>query len=178
MTMTTGVVTRAVVKDVGIAELKVGDMLLQDIIGYKDHILMFQGKRLTNRDIIWLRKKLQEKAPRLAGERYRTGIKAPGKIEDKNGAVLVKAGETITVEKLAPLLEQGFKMLPAADGSESSTFYQEFAWNGKPYRIDEFNPAVRVETLTLVDPEGKPVADAKIAEPEAEKSEIKKKKAK
>lgn len=146
-------VQKAVIKNVQVAELNPGDRILQDVVGYKSHIMFFQGRVLNNRDIAWLREKLKEAKPKLASERYQTKRKSPGAIRDKDGNVLVKAGVPITDEALAPLLKQGFTRV---DGMESGVviYTREATWpDDRPWRIDQFNPAVKVETTVTINDE-------------------------
>jgi hypothetical protein len=143
-------IQKSVVRSVTVAELKQGDRLLQDVIGYKENPIMFQGKVMNNRDIAWLKQKLKQPKPKLASERYQTKRKAASAIKDKNGAVLVKAGAPITEEALAPLLKEGFIL---TDGMDSSVkvFVREQIWpDNRPWRVDQFNPSVRIETVVTI----------------------------
>src|SRR3990167_985322 len=127
-------ISKSVVKSATIAELKQGDRLLQDIIGYKDNPIMFQGKVLNGRDIAWLKQKLKQPKPRLSSERYQTKRKAAAAIKDKNGAVLVKAGGQITEEALAPLLKEGFALTDGMDATVK-VFAREQIWpDNRPWR--------------------------------------------
>lgn len=151
--------TKAVVRDVTIPELKLGDQLLSEVVGYKGRVLLHQGTRITARHLSWLRKQLEAQPPRLAARRYQTKVKAPGRICAEDGTVLVKPGELITEEKLAPLLKEGFQMFPGGDG-ETKVYTKPTVWpKDQPYRIDQFNPAVRVEGIVYVDDKDQELAD-------------------
>ena len=146
-------IQKSVVREVPVAELKVGDRLLMDLMGYKDRVVMQQGKTLNNRDIAWIREKMKEVPPRLATERYQTKRKAIANIRTRDGRALVKPGDPVTEEALAPLLQEGFQRIPAPE-SGVVWFMREQKWpENVPYRIDQFNPTVRIETLAHVNDE-------------------------
>jgi len=166
-------VQKSVVKAVHVSELKAGDRLLVDIAGYKDRIIFNQGKVLNNRDVAWLREKIKEPKPKLASERYQTKRKAIAAIRDKAGNVLVKAGDAVTEEALAPLLKEGFTALEGMNAGVMDAgvkvFTRQQMWpDERPWRIDQFNHAVRIETVVTVNdaiqdmPEDQTAGDKKI----------------
>lgn len=141
------------IEDVKIAEIRIGDKLLTQIIGYKDRVIYNNGHVFTPKDIAWFAEKLAEEKPQLASERYLVGRKSPGDVMAKNKVVLVKRGEVVTEEALQPLLKEGFVKQNGFDNEVM--FVRPTDWGNKPYRIDQFNPVVRVETLRLVGDDGK-----------------------
>ena len=149
---------KAVVRDVKIEEIKIGDRLLQDITGYNNNTMMFTGQVISHREILFLRKLLARTKPTYAPEHYTIGAKATGQVVTRDGTVLVRAGQAITEELLQPLLKEGFKLVPTYDGGQM--FFREGKWpEGEPWHVNDFNPLVRVETMTYVDEDGKELAD-------------------
>ncbi len=140
--------TTAVVKIVEVKDIIVGDKLLVDLVGYKGNVLINRGTTISSRETIWLKKKLAESAPKLPNIKYRTGIKAFGDIRDAAGKVLVKRGEKITEEALAPLLKDGFTMVDLMDAG-SRMFHKAQKWTEKS-NIAEFNPAVQIERIEVI----------------------------
>ena len=152
---------QAVVATKEIAEIAVGDKLLTDIVGYKGRTLLHRGMTISVREKNWLAKKCAESKPRLASEKYRTQTKAMGTIRAKDGSVLVKPGELITAEKLAPLLKEGFKVQETFE-AEQTMFYRPTIWpENADWHISDFNPIVQVETMMLVNDDGSPAAAPK-----------------
>lgn len=147
------VVTKSLVKVVAVKDLKPGDRLLVDIIGYKDRVIYQLGKVLNGRDISWLREKLKEAKPRIPSEKYKTGKRAQGPIRTKDGTVLVKTNGEITEEALTPLLKEGFERTEELEGGVIM-FTRKQDWpDDRPWRIDQFNPAIKVETMVTVNDE-------------------------
>lgn len=138
------------VKTVKIEDLSIGDKLLQDIVGYKDRVLINRKTVLGPRDIKWLKKKLAETAPKMPSQKYVTSRKAISHIKDSKGNTLVKSGQVITEAALAPLLKEGFTTAETPD-NEGILFYKKSEWpKGTPFNISEFNPTVKVETTEQV----------------------------
>lgn len=147
------IVTKTVVKSKAVAELMVGDRLMQDIMGYKNRVIYNQGKTLSARDIAWFREKLKENPPKLASERYQTGKRAIIGIKNAAGQVLVKPGDPITAEAMAPLLKEGFTVQDGLEGG-IKVFVRPQVWPAdRPYRIDQMNQLVRVETIVTINDE-------------------------
>ncbi len=140
--------TTAVIKVVEVKDLIVGDKLLVDLVGYKGNVLINRGTTISARETIWLKKKLAENAPKLPSMKYRTETKAFGDIVSANGTVLLKRGGKITEEALAPLLKEGFAVVDLME-SGSKMFHKPQKWTEKS-NIAEFNPAVQVERVELV----------------------------
>lgn len=143
--------TKAVIKDVKISDLKIGDKLQQDIIGQGGNILLYSGTNISHKEMLFLRRQLAAKKPRFAAERYLVDNKAPGRICMKDGTILVKPGETITEAKLAPLLKEGFQTVETNEGG--ILFYRKTEWPkdlDTNWHIDHFNPTVRIETTVYV----------------------------
>ncbi len=152
------ITTKQVVKDVTISDIRVGDKLLQDIVGVENRTLIMQGTFISPREVIFLRKQLSRTKPKRPPERYQVGLKTPGAIYDKNGACLVRAGVVVTEAALAPLLEEGFEQAPLGEGG--MLFYRKSEMPaGQPWHITDFNPAVRVETTSYLDAAGQEAAD-------------------
>ena len=154
--MPTQLTSKQVIKKVELDRLKVGDRLMQDVSGYKGHILLMRGQVVGARERLWLDKKLKEKTPKLAATRYRTNHKTPGKIASADGTVLVKAGELVTDAKLAPLLKEGFTCIEMAE--EYNLYLRKNEWpKDKDWHITDYNPAVLVETTVAVNEKGEEV---------------------
>lgn len=150
--------TKAVIKDVKVEDIRVGDRLMQDMTGQDGKSLLLQGMVISAREILFLRKQLNRQKPRYSAERYLIGQKTPGLIADRAGTVLVRSGQVVTVELLAPLLKEGFQAMPTNEGGEM--YYRRNDWpKDKPWHINDFNPLVRVETVTYIDEAGKEIDD-------------------
>lgn len=150
--------TTAVVKIVEVKDIIVGDKLLVDVVGYKGNILINRGTTISTRETAWLKKKLSEKAPTLPSIKYRTETKAFGDIKDAAGNVLVKRGEKITEEALAPLLKEGFSMVDLMDaGSRMCHKAQKFT---EKSNIADYNPGVQIERIEVVNDEAPAKAPA------------------
>lgn len=150
--------TKAVVKDVKIADIRVGDKLLQDVIGHNDRALLLQGTFISAREITFLRKQLAAKIPLYSPQRYVLNRKTPGGIYDQDGKCLVRAGQAVTAAALEPLLDEGFEEAPTEDGG--IMFFRKNTWpKSKPWHINDFNPLVRVETTTYINDEDREVSD-------------------
>jgi|GEM_PF-4002013 len=143
--------TTAAVKSVEIADLFNGDKLLTDIVGYKGKTLIARGTTLSPRETEWLKKKLAEGKPTIPSVKYRTNTKAFGDIVTAGGKVLVARGQVITEGALAPLLKDGFAVVDLMEAN-SKMFFKKQEWSGKS-NIAEFNPAVNVERIELVNDE-------------------------
>ena len=127
------------------------DKVLTDIVGYKNKVLIYANTALSVRHLDFIKKQLERVTPKLASEKYLTNTKAKGAIRDKAGKVLVKPGELITREALAPLLKEGFTEHETVEPDQTLfARKQEFK---DEFRIDKLNPSVRVETTALVDDE-------------------------
>jgi len=157
--------TKPVVKNVKISDIAIGDKLRQDIIGYsatpgQSHILFYQGTMISHRELIFLREQINKKPPFVPPERYIIGVKTPGIIWTQDGRKLLNGGDVVTEEALAPLLEEGFEIVPTNDGGQM--FYRKNSWpddSQYEWNIEKLNPLVMVETLTYVDDQGKEVPD-------------------
>lgn len=148
---------KAVVREVKIVDIRVGDKLLQDIIGHQDRPLIMQGQSIGNREILFLRSIRKHTKPKYSPERYPVGVKTPGAIHSQDGTVLVRAGQTVTEEALAPLIEEGFEVIEGE--GDSKIYFRRNEWpENKPWHIDQINPLVRVETTTYIDEAGKDIA--------------------
>lgn len=143
-------VRKSIVKEVEVKELQIGDTMLADMIGYKDHILFHRGQVLNARDIRWINKKLKEGKPQLSAERIMTERKANVDIKTKSGRVLVKTNEKITEDALKPLLKEGFTSTPLF-GSPVVMFSRPVEWGkDRDYHITDFNPTVKIETMVTI----------------------------
>lgn len=148
--------TSAVVIQKTVSEIGVGDKLLTDIVGYKGKTLMHRGQTISAREKNWLEKKLKESKPVISSQKYLTNKKAVGNILDKKGNILVSAGKVITEEALKPLLKEGFTIQESFE-SDHKMFFRPGAWpEDAKYHIDQFNPIVTVETLSLINDDGSP----------------------
>jgi hypothetical protein len=146
---------KAVVKDVKISDIKIGDKLCQDITGMKGRTLIYTGQVISHREMLFLRKQLGRTIPRYSAERYILGAKAIGSIFDKSQKRLVNPGQEITQEALSPLLKEGFTIVDTGESGQQM-FYRKNEWGkDEPWHIEQFNPLVRVETMTFVDEETK-----------------------
>ena len=143
--------TRTTAEHVPIAEIKVGDKLLSEIVGYKNRTLFHRGHVFSVHDMQFFKKKLAETKPKLASMRFKCGRKTPGDIKAANGNVLVPRGKMVTAEALAPLLKEGFTVVEDMDQQKIFSKPQEWP-KDVPFNIAEYNPTIVVET-TLVDGE-------------------------
>jgi hypothetical protein len=143
------------VKIVEVKDIIVGDKLLVDLVGYKGNILINRGTTISTRETTWLKKKLAESTPKLPSIKYRTETRAYGDICDAAGKVLVKRGEKITEEAIAPLLKEGFTLVDLMDAG-SRMCHKAQKWTEKS-NIAEFNPAVQIERIEVINDDGAPV---------------------
>ena len=143
-------VRKSVIKDVKVSELKVGDRLEVNILGYKERVLLTRGMVLDHRHIRFLEKKLKEKEPVLDPINIVNEKKAISAIKDDSGKVLVKSGELIKEAKIEPLLKKGFKRTPIPGGA-AVMFTRDQKWpSDVPWDISKINPSVKVETMVTV----------------------------
>lgn len=143
-------IAKQVTKDVKVADIKVGDKLLQDITGVEDRTLIMQGTFISPREVLFLRRQLARTRPTRPPERYHLNQKTPGAIYNKAGECVVRAGQQVPEEAGARLVADGFTEVP---GGEAGTFFyrkNEFP-KDQPWHINDFNPVVRVETTTYID---------------------------
>lgn len=147
-----GVRTTAVVEQKPVNELRVGDKVLTDVIGYKNKVLIYANTVLSVQHIEFIKKCMGRKAPKLASEKYLTGEKAKVAIRDGKGKVLVAPGKVITREALAPLLKEGFAENETMAPDEI-LFARKQEFKGGETDILKLNPAVKIETTKLVEDE-------------------------
>ena len=152
---------QAVIKAVEIKDIRSFDKLLSDIIGREEKVLIPRGTTISAREIKFLKDVLAHGKPQLASQKYRTKLKSIGNIVSASGTVLVKRGEEVTEEKLAPLLKEGFAVQETFE-SEQKMFYKKATFEG-PWHITDFNPLVQVERTELVNDDGSPLKPAAAA---------------
>ncbi|MBS3927782.1 MAG: hypothetical protein KGZ65_04240 [Sphingomonadales bacterium] len=145
--------TAAVIKVVEVKDIIVGDKLLADLVGYKGNVLIHRGVTISAREVTWLKKKLAENAPVRPSIKYRTNVKAIGDIRTKAGVLLVARGTVVEEAVLAPLLKEGFAVVDLME-SGSKMFHKSQPWTEKS-NVSEFNPAVQVERIELVNDDAK-----------------------
>lgn len=146
-------VRKSVVKEVTVKELMVGDKLLVNVLGYKDHVLFNQGAILNPKDISFIKEKLGAKAPTLSDEQIVTEKRATVDIKDRDGKILVKARDQIKEDAIQPLLEEGFRSTPIIGGS-AVVFSRPQKWpEDAPWHIDAINPRIKVETMVTINDE-------------------------
>lgn len=148
---------KAVIQDIKIKDIRIGDRLKQDINGYSG-VLLYTGQVISHRELDFLRKQIVKTKPKYAPEHYTINAKAPGQIVDRAGNILVRGGQQITEEALKPLLSEGFQVIPGPEGT--TMYWRKGEWpDHLPWHIDQFNPLIRVETFTYLDDKGHEVAD-------------------
>lgn len=147
--------TIAAVVAVEIKDVRIGDKLHTDVVGYKGKVLIARGSVIGARELAFIGKKLKEGKPRLASTKYRTNLKAMGDIRAADGRVLVKRGEVVTEAAVAPLLKEGFSIQEMFE-NDSKLVYRKAEWTGL-YHISEFNPFIHVERTELVNDDGSPL---------------------
>ncbi len=152
---------QAVIKTVEIADIRSFDKLLSDIIGQEERVLIARGTVISAREIKFLKDVTAHVKPQLASQKYRTKLKSIGNICKADGTVLVKRGEEVTEEKLAPLLKEGFAVQETFE-SDQKMFYKKTTFEGK-WHINDFNPLVKIERTELVNDDGSPIAEKKPA---------------
>ena len=143
---------QAVIKAVEIKEIRSFDKLLSDIIGREEKVLIPRGTTISARELKFLKDVLSHGKPQLASQKYRTKLKSIGNICKADGTVLVKRGQEVTEEALAPLLKEGFAVQETFE-ADQKMFYKKATFEG-PWHITDFNPLVQVERTELVNDDG------------------------